>query len=167
MANLITVFRIICSVLMLAVSVFSFGFYILYLVAGLTDMMDGAVARKRNTVSEFGSTLDTFADFVFAGVCFWKILSEVELPLFLSVWIGLIAVIKLSSGTICFAVKKKYIAVHSVMNKITGFLLFILPMTFSFIALRISGSIVCSVAMFAAIQEGYILRTGKYDDKGM
>ena len=162
MANLITVFRIISSLLLLLVPTFSFGFNLLYLFAGFTDMMDGAVARKRNTVSEFGSALDTIADFVFLGVCFWKILPELELPFFLLVWIGLIAVIKLTSGIICCSMKKKYIAVHSIMNKITGFLLFILPMTLSFIDLRISGSVVCSVAMIAAIQEGHILKTGKY-----
>ena len=162
MANLITVFRIISSLLLLLVPTFSFGFYFLYLFAGFTDMMDGAVARKRNTVSEFGSTLDTVADFVFLGICFWKILPELDLPFFLLVWIGLIAVIKLTSGIICCSMKKKYIAVHSIMNKITGFLLFILPMTLSFIDLRISGSVVCSVAMIAAIQEGHILKTGKY-----
>ena len=162
MANLITVFRIISSLLLLLVPTFSFGFNLLYLFAGFTDMMDGAVARKRNTVSEFGSALDTIADFVFLGVCFWKILPELELPFFLLVWIGLIAVIKLTSGIICCSMKKKYIAVHSIMNKITGFLLFILPMTLSFIDLRISGGVVCSVAMIAAIQEGHILKTGKY-----
>ena len=162
MANLITVFRIISSLLLLLVPTFSFGFNLLYLFAGFTDMMDGAVARKRNTVSEFGSALDTIADFVFLGVCFWKILPELELPFFLLVWIGLIAVIKLTSGIICCSMKKKYIAVHSIMNKITGFLLFILPMTLSFIDLRISGSVVCSVAMIAAIQEGHILKAGKY-----
>ena len=78
MANLITVFRIISSLLLLLVPTFSFGFYFLYLFAGFTDMMDGAVARKRNTVSEFGSTLDTVADFVFLGVCFWKIHLNIE-----------------------------------------------------------------------------------------
>ena len=45
------------------------------------------------------------------------------------------------------------------MNKITGFLLFALPLTVTIIDLRYSAVIVCTVATFAAIQEGYFIRT--------
>ena len=51
MANLITGGRILCSVFLLFPQVFSPAFYALYLTAGLTDMLDGAVARKTQTVS--------------------------------------------------------------------------------------------------------------------
>ena len=33
-------------------------------------MVDGTVARKTNTVSEFGARLDTIADFIFFAVSF-------------------------------------------------------------------------------------------------
>ena len=78
MANLITGGRIRCSMFLLFPRVFSPAFYALYLTAGLTDMLDGAVARKTQTVSEFGSQLDTAADgvflsFVSSGCCpFWR-----------------------------------------------------------------------------------------------
>jgi CDP-diacylglycerol--glycerol-3-phosphate 3-phosphatidyltransferase len=58
-------------------------------------------------------------------------------------------------------VKKKIITPHTVMNKVTGVLLFILPLTLRIIDLRISGSLVCAVATFAAIQEGHYIRTGR------
>ena len=35
---------------------------------GLTDVMDGIIARKTNTVSDFGAKLDTGADFIFAVI---------------------------------------------------------------------------------------------------
>ena len=41
-----------------------------------------------------------------------------------------------------------------------GILLFALPLTLSFINLNYSGTIVCAVATFAAIQEGHLIRTG-------
>lgn len=63
MANFITSLRIICSIALLFCLALSPAFYALYIVAGFTDMIDGAVARKTNTVSEFGSRLDTVADF--------------------------------------------------------------------------------------------------------
>ena len=68
MANVITGLRILVSAVLLFCPVFSPIFYVLYLIAGLSDMADGIVARKTNSVSEFGSRLDGVADFVFAAV---------------------------------------------------------------------------------------------------
>ena len=67
LANIITGSRILCSIWMLFPPVFSRQFYILYLLCGFTDMIDGTVARKTNSVTAFGSRLDSVADFVFAG----------------------------------------------------------------------------------------------------
>ena len=50
--------------------------------------------------------------------------------------------------------KKQYISPHTIMNKITGFLLFLMPLTLSLVELKYSAIVVCSVATFAAIQEG-------------
>lgn len=78
MANLITGGRILCSIFLLFSQLFSPAFCALYLTAGLTDILDGAVARKTQTVSEFGSQLDTVADGVLplcvsSGCCpFWR-----------------------------------------------------------------------------------------------
>ena len=58
MANIVTSCRILCSILMLFSPAFSVQFYILYLICGLTDMVDGTIARKTNTDSEFGAKLD-------------------------------------------------------------------------------------------------------------
>ena len=65
MANFITSLRIICSIALLLCPALSPVFYALYISAGFTDMIDGTIARKTNTVSEFGSKLDTVADFIF------------------------------------------------------------------------------------------------------
>jgi len=62
MANIITGIRILLSVALLFYPAFSPTFYALYIAAGFSDMIDGAVARKTGSVSEFGSRLDTIAD---------------------------------------------------------------------------------------------------------
>jgi len=49
----------------------------MYLLCGLTDMLDGAIARKNNIVSEFGAKLDTFADIVFVAICMIKFLVHI------------------------------------------------------------------------------------------
>ncbi len=59
MANIITGIRIVLSVALLFCPALSPRFYALYIAAGFSDMIDGAVARKTGTVSEFGSRLQT------------------------------------------------------------------------------------------------------------
>ena len=91
MANIITGIRIVISVVLLFCPAFSPIFYVLYLIAGLSDMVDGAVARKTGTVSEFGSRLDTIADIAFVAVCLIKLLPVLDIPDWLYVWIAIIA----------------------------------------------------------------------------
>ena len=69
--------------------------------------------------------------------------------------IALIKMINIISG---FVVQKRLVTVHSVMNNITGVLLFILPLTVRMIDLRYSVAAVCAIAAFAAVQEGYYIR---------
>ena len=159
MANIITFVRILCSIAILFCPVFSVAFYSLYITAGLTDMIDGWVARKTNTVSEFGAKLDTVADFVFVVVCLVKLLPIMDFPSWLYIWIGVIALIKIINIVSGYVIQKQFVAIHSLMNKVTGLLLFILPLTLSFINLRYSAVMVCLVATFAAVQEGHLIRT--------
>ena len=161
MANLVTGVRIVCSVVLLFFPALSPPFYALYIIAGLTDMIDGAIARKTGTVSEFGSRLDTIADFVFVAVCLVKLIPALELEIWMYVCIVIIAVIKAVNIISGFVKRKKLVAVHSIMNKITGILLFALPLTLRFIELRYSAAVVCAVAAIAAIQEGHYIRTGR------
>lgn len=161
MANIITIVRILCSIAILFCPVFSVAFYSLYIASGLTDIADGWVARKTNTVSEFGSKLDTIADFIFVVVCLFKLIPVLDIPTWLFIWIGIIVLIKVINIVSGFVVQKQFVAVHSVMNKVTGVLLFVLPLTLPFIDLRYSAAVVCAIATFAAIQEGHFIRTKK------
>ena len=160
-ANLITGVRILYSIALLFCQPFSPPFIVLYLIAGITDMTDGAMARKTNTTSELGAKLDTAADFVFVAVCLWKLLPILSVPLWLWLWIGGIALIKAINLLSGFIVQKRFVAMHTVMNKVTGILLFILPLTLPVLALKYSVPLVCAAATFAAIQEGHFIRTGK------
>ena len=159
MANFITIIRILCSIAILFCPVFSAAFYSLYISAGLTDIMDGWIARKTNTASEFGARLDTMADIVFVIICLFKLLPVMEIPIWLYVWIGVIALIKVINIVSGYIVQKQFVSVHSVMNKVTGALLFLLPLTLTFINLKYSATVVCIIATFAAIQEGHFIRT--------
>ena len=158
MANIITIARIICSIGLLIVPVFSPAFYVLYLIAGFSDMVDGTVARKTGTVSDFGSKLDTVADFALVTVCLMKIIPVVDIPAWLIIWIVVIALLKVINIVAGYVVKKELIAAHTMMNKLTGIVLFLLPLTLSVIDLKYSGIFVCALATIAAIQELNLIR---------
>ena len=158
MANAITIFRMAASIVLLLCPVFSPAFYAFYIMAGVSDMLDGFVARKTNTVSRFGAKLDTIADYMFVAICLIKLLPVLSIPAWLYVWIGIIAFIKAVNIVSGFAVQKTFISVHSAMNKVTGVLLFLLPLTIPILPLKYSAVIVCTVATLAAIQEGHFIR---------
>lgn len=158
MANIITGCRILCSILLLFFPALSPAFFILYLVAGFTDMIDGTIARKTNTASEFGSRLDTIADMVFVAACMMKLFPVLIIPTWLLIWIGVIAIIKVINILSGYILQKKFVDKHTILNKVTGAALFILPLTLPLIELKYSGGFVCALATLAAVQEGHLIR---------
>lgn len=153
LANLITSLRIVFSVVLLFLTPLSPAFLTLYIAAGLTDMVDGTAARLTGNVSDAGSRLDTIADIVFTAVCMIKLLPVLDIPVWTYCWTGAIALTKAVSLAIGFIRHRKLTAVHSVLNKITGAMLFAIPLTLPFIGLKYSTAAVCTAATFAAIQE--------------
>jgi len=123
MANIITGIRIVLSVALLFFPALSPTFYALYVAAGFSDMIDGTVARKTGTVSEFGSKLDTVA------ACLIKLLPVLDVPIWLYIWIAVIACIKVANIAAGYIRKKEFLSVHSTINRMTGGLLFVFPLT--------------------------------------
>lgn len=142
MANSITGLRIICSILLLFCPALSQSFYALYIVAGFTDMIDGTVA-----------------DFIFIVVCLIKLIPVLNIATWIYIWVVIIALVKVGSVISGYVMQKKFVAAHTVMNKVTGGLLFVLPFTVSVVDLRYSAVIICVVATFAAVHEGHYIRT--------
>ena len=161
MANLITSCRILLSLLLLFFPALSPGFYGLYLAAGLSDMLDGFVARRTNSASPLGAKLDSMADIVFLAVCLIKLLPVLALPVWLWVWVGLIALLRLVNVVSGFVWRKKLVLLHTRANKLTGALLFLLPLSLSFLNIAYTAVPLCALASFAAIQEGHFIRTGR------
>ena len=121
-------------------------------------MADGAIARRTKSDSELGAILDTVADSVFVAVCFVKILPTMQFPVWLWIWIVIIAITKIGNivwGLIC---NKKLISLHTILNKATGFLLFLFPLTLGFIEPVYSSAAVCLIATLSAIDEVWHIR---------
>ena len=96
---------------------------------------------------------------MFVVACLIKLLPILRIPAWLYGWTGMIALIKSVNIVSGFAVQKRFVAVHSVMNKVAGALLFLFPLTIPAVPLEHSAVIVCAAATFAAIQEGHFIRS--------
>ena len=161
-ANIITSCRILGSIVLLFCPVFSACFYGLYIFCGLTDMVDGTIARKTGAISEFGARLDTVADFLFVIASFVKLVPVIRIPVWIWVWAAVIAVVKLVNLVWGILGRKQMPSLHTIANKATGLCLFLLPLTMSFVDLRYTAPVVCVIATIAAIQEGYYIATGHH-----
>lgn len=158
LANILTSSRIVFSIVLLFSKTFSSLFYTCYILCGVTDMVDGTVARKTHSESKAGERLDSVADLIFVIVCLIKILPAIHLHFYLWIWIGVIALIKIINLIMGLSSKRKNIFLHTIANKITGFLTFVLPLTIQIVSINYSSIPVCVVATFAAVQEFYIIR---------
>lgn len=159
MANIVTCSRILLSVIMLFSKVFSPVFYICYVAAGLTDMIDGTIARKLGTVSHFGENLDTVADMSFVLAATIKVLPVLNISTGIAIWIGVVAVLKIANIVSGIVACRRFISVHSIANKVTGALLFLFPLTIAIVPIKYSEIIICIVATLAAVQEGHLIGT--------
>ena len=161
-ANILTACRILGSILLLFFPAFSVAFYIIYLFCGFSDMVDGTIARKTNSISKFGSQLDTAADLIFVVVSLFKMLQAIHIPQWLWIWSGVIALIKITNIIWGYVSKKQFLSLHTIMNKVTGLMLFLLPLTIPFVELKHTAIVVCSNATFSALQEGfYVIADGE------
>ena len=157
MANVLTGIRILCGLLMLCFPAFSGWFYCFYLIGGFTDAIDGAVARKTGTASAFGSKFDTIADFVFTLAVVIKIVSALYIPVWLIIWIAIIALIKIGCHIAGYIKYHEFKTVHSALNKVCGGIVFITPLfiggDYAWQAKLIVVIVICILALVAAIVE--------------
>ena len=63
--NLLSTSRIALCLPLLLVDAMTLPFWVLYLIAGLTDILDGFLARRWGVESKFGARLDSLADFCY------------------------------------------------------------------------------------------------------
>ena len=160
-ANVLTFFRILGSTILLFFPVFSSTFYITYILCGVSDMIDGTIARKTNSTSRFGSQLDTIADLIFVAGATIKLLPTIHLPQWQWIWCGMIAIIRICNLIWVYISKKQFVPMHTIMNKATGLLLFLLPLTVSVVELKYSSIVVCCFATLSSVQEGFYVITDR------
>lgn len=92
--------------------------------AGLTDLLDGMVARKRNEVSELGKILDPVADKLVIGAVLAALFFQHRLPVFL-VWAFIVKEGSQLLGGAIFAGRKHKVVPSNYWGKGSSTLYFI------------------------------------------
>jgi len=129
--NMITALRIIGTVALLFCKNYALSFFIIFTVCGLTDVLDGYIARKTNSMSALGAQLDSVADLLFYAVMGVKLLPDLIriLPLWMWAIVGAIVFTRILCYIITAMRFKCFAAMHTYMNKLTGFAVFTIPYT--------------------------------------
>ncbi len=163
--NIITLIRIPLSLSLLLVVHDNSVFIVLYLLCGLSDVLDGYLARKMNLQSRLGAKLDSISDFIMYVViivvsCLWDYFAVVHFIPFLA-FITLVRGINIGLIYIKF---HQLGVVHTIGNKIIGFLAYLIPFIYIFTGSFSFLCFVLSVATIMSLEETVvILRMKKLD----
>lgn len=166
-ANYISIARIFLVLTLVLTKPLSISFLTIYLICGISDVLDGYIARKTDTTSKLGEKLDSVADLIMVGVLMIKLYPIVNPTIHIIVWIVIIGIIRVVSMTVVFVKYKTFEILHTYGNKTTGFTLFAFPLSLAFVQSDIPMNIICVIASISAIEELFIhllsneLRTNK------
>lgn len=159
--NAISALRFLGAVCLLFFGVESCAFWVIYCVCGISDMVDGYLARKIGCESKTGAMLDSLADLAFVICCCFKLIPALAFPKWLWVWGGVIVATKIINQISALVMFKKCVFPHTIANKVTEALLFVgVPLTL-FLESIVPMVIIAVVATFAAVQEGHFIRMEK------
>lgn len=127
--NYITCFRILGAIVMLFLKPFSVAFFVVYSVCGVSDLLDGYIARSTKTTSDLGARLDSIADLTFYAVMFLKIFPALiaTLPIWLWCMVGVVLALRGSAYLVAAIKYKRFASLHTVMNKLSGLAVFCIP----------------------------------------
>ncbi|ADU26827.1 CDP-alcohol phosphatidyltransferase family protein [Ethanoligenens harbinense] len=162
--NLLTATHMVLTVALLLPTVPSAAFAVLYLAAGLTDMLDGWLARRLLAESVFGARLDSAADFFFVVVALFRLWPVAAPGTAVLLWVGAIAVLRLGAALAAKVRFGRFNFLHTCANKYTGLLLFCYPFSLFFTRSQIVLYILCAAATLSAAEELLVELTVKHWD---
>ena len=149
--NVISVLRIAGSIGLLFCNVTGWPFWVLYALCGISDMVDGWLARNLHAETKAGAFMDSVADIIFVACCAIRLLPVLEIPTWLWIWAGVIVAIKIVNQISTLVIYKRLCFPHTWANKLTGLLLFLTVPSMFWSMIPIS--IVAALATFAAVTE--------------
>lgn len=154
-ADIITILRIAGTITLLTLKPLSAAFFFLYALTGLTDVLDGWIARKTKTASDFGAKLDSVADLLFYTVMMLRVFPVLWSTLPRTIWyaVALILILRIAAYLTAAIKYHRFASLHTYLNKATGAAVFLIP--FALVTAYASGFCwaVCILAMTASAEE--------------
>jgi CDP-diacylglycerol--glycerol-3-phosphate 3-phosphatidyltransferase len=132
---------------------FSVVFWICYLFGGLSDLMDGVVAKKLHQQSAAGAKFDSVADLIFAASILIVVIKSISIPAWVWLCIIFIGSLRIIGYGIGYYKFHTFSAVHTYMNKAVGFLIFAFPLLYALIGFNIAVIVVCSASFMSSVEE--------------
>ena len=156
--DIITLTRIPLSLSLLFFQHNSVAFIIIYSLCGLSDVLDGYVARKMNLQSVLGAKLDSISDFIMYMIiiiilCLWN---WYDITPFVSALI-LITLIRGVNIGIIYCKFQQLGVVHTIGNKFVGLLVYSIPLLYLFTGSIDFLWIVLSITLLVSLEETVIL----------
>lgn len=149
----ITISRMVAALLLLGVVPFSAGWCALYLWCGISDGLDGWLARYLKVGGAAGARLDSIADLVFVVSVLASCAPVLPWTFWMVAWIGAIAVVRLISLLVCHCRFGVCAFLHTGANKAAGAVLFLFPAAYLLWGLPSICVVVCAVASLSAAEE--------------
>lgn len=162
--NFLTGARVVLTMALLFPAVTGAVLAALYLAAGLTDMLDGWLARRLHAESTFGARLDSAADFFFVAAALFRLWPVAAPGTAVLLWVGGIALLRLGAALAAKVRFGRFGFLHTRANKYTGLLLFCYPFSLFFTRSQVVLYILCAAATFSAAEELFLELTAKHWD---
>ena len=127
--NCITSLRIIGGCALLFLPPLSPWFYGIYTLCGISDVADGCIARATHSTSRLGTILDSIADLLLYATVLLRLLPMLWQRIPMWVWglFAMVLLIRLGAYTTAAVKYRRFASQHTYLNKLTGFLFFLLP----------------------------------------
>ena len=167
--NCITSLRIVGAFVMMFTTIFTKEFYVVYTLCGITDVLDGFVARLTKKTTEFGARLDSVADLLFYGTMLFKLLPKMleAMPNAMPVMIASLVALRVCTYLLAAFRYKKFASLHTYLNKASGFSCFLMPyLVWMGVPQNIVYSIVYGIAVAAGLDEMLIHSSAKNYTRG-
>ena len=153
--NFITALRIVGTICLFFIEPFTVTFFVIYSIAGVTDVLDGFVARRLNASTEFGAKLDSASDLLFYAVMILKIFPELVkiIPAWIWVVVCVIVSIRLASYATAIIKYHCFASLHTYLNKLTGFAVFVTPYFYLTSYMTVFSIVLCVIAFASSLEE--------------
>ena len=154
-ADAVTFLRIAGTLLLVFLRPLSKGFFWVYALTGLTDVLDGWIARKTKTASDFGARLDSIADLLFYTVMLLRVFPILWTTLPVNIWyaVAVILILRISAYGTAAVKYRRFASLHTYLNKVTGGAVFLIPFLLATAYAAVYCWITCAIAAAASLEE--------------